>query len=142
MAGTVRKHSCFFQLLHDTSSKQRKALLQTITDDQLKSLCEVILNVYRGTLPLSTHYIKKLIPYKTFILSLTDRRVGSTYRKKKLVQINDVIPWLVKPLLSQLKHGKRTDLSAKRKVRNVDDVTTERNSDDVSSIIDEQSSGV
>jgi len=62
MNRTVKTHTAFLQLLYSTSVKQRKALLETITSDQLQILCEIALNVYRGTFPVSGYYIKKLLP--------------------------------------------------------------------------------
>ena len=102
MSRLVRTHAAFLQLLYATNAKQRKVLLQTISNEQLKALCEVIWNVYKGTVPVSDRYVKKLTPYKTIIRSLISRRVGRKRKKIILVQRHSMIPWLLKPVLDML----------------------------------------
>lgn len=101
MSRLVRTHAAFLQLLHTTNAKQRKVLLQTVTKEQLKALCEVIWNVYKGTVPVGDRYVKKLTPYKTIIRSLISR-VGRKRKKIILLQRHSMIPWLLKPVLDML----------------------------------------
>ena len=46
MSRAVQMQVPFLELLQDTSAKQRKALLQTLTRDQFHALCEIVINVY------------------------------------------------------------------------------------------------
>ena len=93
----------FLELLQATSVKQRKALLYTLTKDKFHALCAVIVNVYKGFVPVRTHYVKKLFPFKKSIQMVADKHV-STKRKKNILTVKlAIIPWVLKPVLSMLK---------------------------------------
>ena len=73
MNRTVQTQISFPGLPQSTSVKQRKALLQTLTKDQFHALCEIILNVYKGSVPVSDYYVKKLFPFKRSIQMMTNK---------------------------------------------------------------------
>ena len=103
MSRAVQIQVPFLELLQATSVKQRKALLNTLTKDQFHALCEVIINVYKGNVPVSNYYVKKLFPFKRSIQMVADKHV-STKRKKKILTVKHaIIPWVLKPVLSMLK---------------------------------------
>lgn len=63
MSHLVTSNASSLEVLYSADPKQRKALLKTMTENQQQALCEVILNVYKGTFPLSKYYIRRLSPY-------------------------------------------------------------------------------
>lgn len=63
MSHLVTSNAAFLKTLYSADPKQRKALLKTMTEPQQQALCEVILNVYQGTFPLTKYYIKRLSPH-------------------------------------------------------------------------------
>lgn len=91
MSRLMRTHAVFLQFLYLSHVKQRKALIQTIINDQLGALCEVALNVYRDSFGLSDTYIKKLQPYKLVIRSLISKRVGMKRKKDILLKRHDIL---------------------------------------------------
>ena len=103
MSRAVQMQIPFLELLQGTSAKQRKALLQTLTRDQFHALCEVVLNVYKGNVPVSNYYVKKLLPFKRSIQLLADKHVCPNRKKKILALKYAIIPWVLKPVLSTLK---------------------------------------
>lgn len=103
MSRAVQMQIPFLELLQATSAKQRKALLQTLTRDQFHALCEVVINVYKGNVPVSNYYVKKLFPFKRSIQLLADKHVCPNRKKKILALKHDIIPWVLKPVLSMLK---------------------------------------
>lgn len=103
MSRSVRMQMPFLELLQATSVKQRKALLQTLTKDQFHALCEVIINVYKGSVPVSNYYVKKLFPFKRSIQMLADNHVSPKRKKRILAVKHIIIPWVLKPVLSILK---------------------------------------
>ena len=103
MSRAVQVQIPFLELLQTTSIKQRKALLQTLTKDQFHAVCEVILNVYKGNVPVSNYYVKKLFPFKRSIQVIADKRVSPKRKKKILAIKHAIIPWVLKPVLSMLK---------------------------------------
>ena len=103
MSRAVQMQIPFLELLQATSVKQRKVLLQTLTKDQFHALCEVIINVYKGNVPVSNYYVKKLFPFKRSIQMIADKRVSPKRKKKILAIKHAIIPWVIKPVLSMLK---------------------------------------
>lgn len=81
MDRSLRTHASFLRLMYATHSQQRKALIQTLSEEQLHVLSKVIYNVYKGTLPLSRYYVKKLTSYRKDIETVINRNVG---KKQKL----------------------------------------------------------
>ena len=57
MSRVVQVQVPLLELLQATSVKQRKTLLHTLTKDQFHALCEVIVNVDKGNVPVSTYYV-------------------------------------------------------------------------------------
>lgn len=111
MSRTVRMQMPFLELLQATSVKQRKALLQTLTKDQFHALCEVIINVYKGNVPVSHYYVKKLFPFKRSIQMLADKHVSPKRKKKILAVKHIIIPWVIKPVLSMLREKPDDDIA-------------------------------
>lgn len=105
MSRAVQTQIPFLELVQSTSVKQRKALLQTLTKDQFYALSEIILNVYKGTVPVSDYYVKKLLPFKRSIQMMTQKHVSGKRKKKLLVTKHAMLPLLIKPVLSMLKEG-------------------------------------
>ena len=103
MSRAVQMQIPFLELLQSTSVKQRKALLQTLTRDQFHALCEVVINVYKGNVPVSNYYVKKLLPFKRSIQLLADKHVCANRKKKIIALKHALIPWVLKPVLSMLK---------------------------------------
>ena len=88
--------------------KQRKVLLQTITDVQLKALGEVTHNVLKGNVPLTTEQRAKLRRHRRILYVLADKTLKSSRKRKIVVRgANPIryvltlafkhIPWLTNP---------------------------------------------
>lgn len=120
MNRTVKTHLAFLDLLNTTSTKQRRALLLTMTPSQMQTLCEVMFNVYKGTIPVSKQYIKTLYPYKNVISTLVSRTVNKSQRKKFLLKHQSIIPRLIKTALHLFQNGSRTSSRSKRKIPKTD----------------------
>ena len=92
MSKVIRDNLGFIQLLIKSPSiKQLKDLLRNITDDQLKALCEISVNVLYGNIPLSKKTKERLKPYKTFLSHLSDNKKS---RKRKRLQLHTKLPAL------------------------------------------------
>lgn len=116
MNRTVKTHLPFLDLLYNTSAKQRRALLTTMSPSQMQTLCEVMFNVYRGTIPVSKQYIKTLFPHKNIITTLVSRSVNKSRRKKLLLKHQSLLPRLIKPALDLFQNGQRTSSRSQRKI--------------------------
>lgn len=120
MSRTVKTHLSFLDLLNTTSTKQRRALLSTMTPSQMQTLCEVMFHVYKGTNPVSQQYSKTLYPFKNAISTLVSRTVNKSQRKKFLLKHQSTMPRLIKPALHLFQNGSRTNTRSKRKIPKID----------------------
>jgi adenylate kinase family enzyme len=88
-----------------------------MTWKQQQALCEVILNVYKGTFPLTKYYIKKLLPHHSIIHRLSSRKVKKSDKRKILLQRYLILRTLIKPVLKLLvDNGTRVNIDGKGKI--------------------------
>lgn len=128
MSHLVTSNATFLKILYSADPKQRKALLKTMTENQQQALCEVILNVYKGTFPITKYYIRKLSPYRSVIHRLSSKTVKRSVKRKLLLQNYLILPILIKPSLGILNDVSGVTSTTKRKVRN--DVKIKRRTTD------------
>ena len=106
MSKVVRRNAPFLRLLVATASKsQRKGLLDTITNDQLKALTEVIFNLLRGVIAITPSYRNQLRKQKKLIRLLGDKSVSPKRKRVALCRKGSVIAVLLKsvePALNSL----------------------------------------
>lgn len=118
MSHLVTSNAAFLKMLYSVDPKQRKALLKTMTKNQQQALCEVILNVYKGTFPLTKYYFKRLSPYayRSTIYKLSSKTVKKSVKRKLLLQEYTILPILIKPSLGNLNDVSGVTSSTNRKV--------------------------
>jgi len=102
MGGRIRQHAAFLRLLQESSTKQRKVLIESISNVQLDALSQLILNIVQGNVPISDAYIKKLKRHKDVIHSLATRKVSRVKKREALLQLLRLIPFILKPALPPL----------------------------------------
>ena len=85
-------NNSFLHFLSSCHKEQRKAILQTTTDDQLKLLVEIVLNILRGVIPTSTRTRNLLRSNKSNIRKVVDDSISKTLRRKRLIKISSEIP--------------------------------------------------
>ena len=71
----------FLRLLARSSAKRRKALLSQVTRDELKSLCEICLNILKGNIPLDDKTYNKLKRHKSKLRTLADKKTSSAHKQ-------------------------------------------------------------
>lgn len=97
MSRLVKKHWSYLQLLMNTSSKQqRKVLLDTITNDQLRALTQVVVNLLGSILPITPSQKQKLKKHKNIIRRIGDTKLGSKKKKELLCRQSALIAQLLK----------------------------------------------
>jgi len=97
----IKKHVHLLHILSKASPQQRKAILNTTSTDQLKSICEICTNLLRGNIPGVK--VQKLAPYKKVIRKLADKKRGLSSKRKILTQqtggfLSMIIPTVLKLL--------------------------------------------
>ena len=99
MSNILQRNGAFIRLLYECPPRQRKSLIQYITDDQLRALSQIALNVLQGNVPITDSYKKKLKRYKDVIRSLASRQISKARKRRALLKFHTVVPLLIKPAL-------------------------------------------
>ena len=100
MSKLLRDHISFFSLLSKTSRAQRISLLQSITNEQLQSLLEVIFNVVNNAAAIPNKlYLQKLIKYKGILRQLVDKNISRKRKLNILIKHNIILPVLLDKLI-------------------------------------------
>ena len=111
MSTRLEMTDAFIKVLAKSSATQRKLLLRGATNEQLKGLFELCLNIIRGNLPLSNAEFHKLKRHRKTLESLASRRVP-LYKKREIVNqkggfigavANLAIPLLASIIANRLK---------------------------------------
>lgn len=89
--------------MNTTSSSQRKSLLDTITNEQLKALTEVTHNLLQGNIPLSQTLKRKLKQHKPFLRILGDVKTPLAKKREALCRKGAVVILILKAAESRLK---------------------------------------
>ena len=104
MSTLVKKHWCYFQLLMSTTSKlQRRQLVDTITNDQLRALIQIVVNLLKSIIPLTPSKKTQLKKHRKVIRQLGNSSVSLKKKKELLCRQSSVIALLLKSVEPALK---------------------------------------
>jgi len=104
MSQLVKKHWSYFQLLMNTTSKtQRKHLLDTITNDQLRALVQIVVNFLQRVIPIAPGPRAKLRRQRNLIRRIGDTSVNLREKKILLCRQGATVAFLLKSLEPALK---------------------------------------
>lgn len=96
MTDLIRRQRNFLGLLVHTTPPQRKALLRTITREQIKSLSQIAYNILRFTIDITPSEKAKLKRQRTFIYLLGSKTVGYQQKKEAIENNTGTVHSLVK----------------------------------------------
>jgi len=100
----MKKNVWYLHLLMTTSSTaQRRALLDTITNEQLKSLTEVTHNLLQGSIPMTETQKRNLRKHKSFLRILGHPKASFSQKREELCQKGAVVVTLLKIAAPQLR---------------------------------------
>lgn len=121
MTAKVKKHLDYLKLLTSTHVKQRRELINTISNEQLSVLTEAIFNVLKGVCSLSNINKNRLCKNKTSLRKLVDPKVSRKCKKTILKQIQNLIPELLRTVIRYFSNdGKGSDNGSTRKIHKID----------------------
>ena len=86
MAQRLRKNHDFLKLLVKCTPAQGKAILKVADDALVRTICERVLNVLEGRVPVSKPTKKKLLVHKKPLIALAEKSTPLEKKKKLLVQ--------------------------------------------------------
>ena len=108
MSQLLTDQRSFLEHFVSAGLKQRKALLRTLTDLQLKAIGEVIHNVLKGNVPVTSEQQHLLKRHRSILYLLADRTIRP-FQKRSVIEraANPIkfvlnlalphIPWLTNP---------------------------------------------
>ena len=101
MSENVQNNADFLTLLARSKPTLRKALLEKCNDDQANCLCELIVNLLDGKLPMSEETISKLKKNKKVLRELRNKNISLTEKKRKFNKVAvPLVNEIVKPSLN------------------------------------------
>ena len=86
MSGLVRRNLSLLKKLLKAKPHQRRVILQTGSDELILSLCEVALNILRGTIPLTSGQYRRLVKNKSLIKLIADKKIGVGKKRRTINQ--------------------------------------------------------
>ena len=103
MGFSVKIQQAFIEVLAKSSKNQASALIETIDKQQMNAICEILLNLQFGNIPLSDTDKKKLQRKRAVIRKLTAKRSTSTLKKALLKKEIPLIIFVSKLTLPHIK---------------------------------------
>ena len=104
MTSLMKRQIWSLHLLMTTpSATQRNALLDTISNEQLKSLTELVFNLLKGNIPMTEAQKRKLRKHKTFLKILGNAKVSNSIKREALCRKGAVVTTVLKIAGPQLK---------------------------------------
>ncbi len=92
MSDRLCKNLSLLKLLYKASPKQRCIILQSASDQLILSLCEIALNVLRGTIPLNSAQFWRLKKRKEEIKYTASKKIN-VVRKKRMINQRGVFSY-------------------------------------------------
>lgn len=90
-------------------SQRKSAILKSCPNSLIKSVCECVLNLLKGNLPISKQVKTRLTPYKRTLRKLAQKKVPLFKKRRLLIQKGEGFLSLLIPaavsVLSTLIHG-------------------------------------
>lgn len=84
---SAKQHVEHLKLL--AKSKTKKTILRKCPNSLIKAVCECVLNVLKGNVPLNKHQKRKITAYKKVVRTLGKKSVPLYKKRKLLVQKGD-----------------------------------------------------
>ena len=95
----IKKHLQFLHLLANTHHKQRQAMIESSTREQLEVLTEIIINILNEVLPIRDKHRQQLRRHKRTIRRLSKKKIPLHTRRQLLLQPNNLTSLLLQPIL-------------------------------------------
>lgn len=96
----LKKHYNFLHVLARAHPSQKRALLRTANNEQIKSVCEICLNILAGNIPVNRIKMRK---HKNILRKLASK-TGGVQQKRRLLanQTGGFLPVLAPAIISAL----------------------------------------
>jgi len=104
MSRLVQSQWTYFRLfISETSDKQRQALLNTITKNQLRALVQIVVNFLQKTITVPSSVIATLTSHKFLYRRLADTSLSLEIKKKALRRRTKAVQDIIRAVEPSLK---------------------------------------
>ena len=98
----IKAQRHFLYLLVSCEAVQRRALLTTASETQVRVIGEICLNLLRGAVPVTTRDKTTLSTHAPLIRRITNKTNTDAYRRRLLVANSDTVAVILKPVLKHI----------------------------------------
>lgn len=95
----LKRNISILDVLSKAPKKQREAIINTATKDQLLCICDCANNILKETIPLTEKDFKKLRRHQNIIRYLAENNKDIEGKKDYLIQSGGFLPILLAPIL-------------------------------------------
>lgn len=100
MSARLKRNWDLLKVLKAAHPKQRKALIMTSTDDLILAICEIVDNVLRGTVKLTSKQKVQLKKYKSVLRNTANHKVTKSRKRRIIAQKGGFLPLILAPALT------------------------------------------
>ncbi len=101
----LKEHDSFLQMLIQTHPRQRRALIQSSTVQQLRVLTEIFVNILRGIIPLTSQHKAEVTRHAKVIRRLVKSKLTGVKRRNLLERYSHILPIVLEPIYPLLKEA-------------------------------------
>lgn len=98
----IKENAVFLKAASTAHPQQGKALVQTAKQTQLDAICEILVNILRGTIRLKETIFKKASRYKRILRQLATKCFNKKLRKELMVKYFGILQKLLASALPVL----------------------------------------
>ena len=91
----VKDNASFLKATTSAHPEQCKALIQTAHNKQLDAICEILLNIVKGVIPLKEELFKKASKFKKILRELVAKCTNKKARKELMIKYFGILKKLL-----------------------------------------------
>ena len=95
----IKQNSDFLRATTSAHAEQCKALLNSAKTSQLDAICEILLNILRGVIPIKEDIFKKATRYRRVLRQLVTKCAKKKGRKELMVKYFGILQKLLSAAL-------------------------------------------
>ena len=91
----IKDNEVFLKATINSHRGQGTALVSSAKKHQLDSICEVLLNIVHGIIPVSNDIVKKAARYKSVLRQIVGKLIKTKLRKELIIKYFNIVKQLL-----------------------------------------------